>query len=69
MSRIKLLGEATTLPGKKYITTVIGVMIERVQEKVCRFLVVGADDRSCLSCLRSRLPFLLYVSSKISIAY
>jgi hypothetical protein len=33
--RIKLLGEASTLPGKKYISTAFGVMIERAQDNVC----------------------------------
>jgi len=32
--RIKLLGEAGTLPGKKYISTAFGVMIERAQDNV-----------------------------------
>ena len=32
--RIKLLGEASTLPGKKYISTAFGVMIERAQDNV-----------------------------------
>jgi hypothetical protein len=58
--RIKLLGEASTLPGKKYISTAFGVMIERAQDNVRRLLGL-ADDRSYLFYLPSLLLVLLFV--------
>jgi len=48
--RIKLLGKAETLPGKKYISSAFGVMIERAQDNV-RPPREQADDRSFRCCL------------------
>jgi len=41
--RIKLLGEASTLNGKRYVNDAIGVVIERTGDKVTVFLRIGSD--------------------------
>lgn len=42
--RIKLIGEASTLDGKRYVNDAIGVVIERVQGKIMPYLPTLAQS-------------------------
>lgn len=41
---IKLLGEATTLDGKRYVNDSLGVVIERVEDKILPYLPTLAQS-------------------------
>lgn len=43
-TRIKLIGEASTLDGKRYVNDAIGVVIERVQGKIMPYLPTLAQS-------------------------
>lgn len=52
---VRLLGEASTLDGKRYVNDAIGVVIERVGDKVRSCFERSADKADLLSQI---LPFL-----------
>lgn len=60
---IKLLAEATTLEGKRYVGDTIGVIIERVEDKVSSLHPPLTVHRFCLSFRQSHTPFPVSVSS------
>lgn len=58
--RVKLLGEAATLPGKKIVSDAVGVVIERVQEKVKDSQVLLARFRALTGQILPFLPTLAH---------